>query len=69
MKTEIFAFSGNVTDGFMQDTINPWFLEHPDIKVKFVTQSEAMNDSGDTNITISIFYIEDVMKGGQEDGS
>jgi len=65
MKTEIFEFI-NASEDLMQEEINMWFGRHPDIKIKFIQQSEAITTE-DFHVTISIFYIEDIMKGGQED--
>jgi len=63
MKIQIF-FSGAADNSnqSLEEIINDWFSDHPDIKIKFIVQSECEKD-----LTISIFYIEDVMKGGQED--
>jgi len=62
MNIKIFFTDDVYKTKTFEEMVNEWFLDHPDIKVKFTTQSEC-----EENITLSIFYIEDVMKGGAEE--
>ena len=64
MKVEIFAF---LNFEFIQEEINKWLEDHSNIKIKFITQSQSEGDQHGISITVSIFYIEDITKGGQED--
>ena len=60
MKVQIFfASDADELQRTFEELINGWLSNHPNIKIKFIAQSECEKE-----LTISIFYIEDVMKSG-----